>query len=236
MGIEIRTHLEKKPLADFPISLVKLNSLIPHEQIISEELASFIESAKRDKMVFHPMLVDKESYLILDGHHRHRGLLDMGYLNAPAIYINYHDDDLVSVGTWFPLIDKKLGQVIKLLSEINGDIKEVSGPDYNLLQNRGITAVIGNQENLFSITAEREEIFQIVRENWLDNILYYDNEEAIISDAGKNKTAIISWAYTKKEIIDSMKSGGVFLPKTTRHTLSYRFKKCNYPLSSLETI
>jgi hypothetical protein len=83
------------------------------------------------------------------------------------------------------------------------------------------------------VTGERELLFGIIREHWLDDIVYYDNAAHCVEEAKDSETAIISWAYTKKEILDFVKEGNIHLPKTTRHTIHYKYDNCNYPLEKL---
>lgn len=235
MGIEIRAHLRKKQLAEYPVTLVELDKLIPHEMIIEKELLRFISNVQVDGAVRLPMLIDKESYLILDGHHRHAGLLKLGYRTVPAILLDYFNDEIVTVDTWFPLVRQSPKAVVTALKENGFDIQKITTLEHSLksLKSRKITAIIGNQEEKFQVIGNRPEIFKIVRDQWLDEIRYYDDEKLCIKDAGITNTAIFSWTYTKKEILDWTKKGNKFLPKTTRHTLSYRFKRCDYLLELL---
>ncbi|MDH5646804.1 MAG: hypothetical protein OEZ01_12390, partial [Candidatus Heimdallarchaeota archaeon] len=88
--------------------------------------------------------------------------------------------------------------------------------------------------HLYNIIGERELVFHIIREKWLEGILYADNAEISLKHAGPSKTAIISWSYSKREILDFVLGGDIFLPKTTRHELKYLVGKCNVPLGSLK--
>ena len=69
MGVEKRTGPEK-PLKVFPVEMVPLSSLKPHEALVEEELRLFLESLLSLRVFFKPLLIDRESHTILDGHHR----------------------------------------------------------------------------------------------------------------------------------------------------------------------
>ncbi|MHA2250142.1 MAG: hypothetical protein ACXAD7_07260 [Candidatus Kariarchaeaceae archaeon] len=238
MGIEFRAHLQTKPIMEYDINMVELEELIPHEMTIAEELEHFKEGIVIDGTIFYPILVDKESQVILDGHHRQAGLIQLGYKNIPVVYLNYLDDSIVQLATWFPLVDRNPDDVVKELAKNGLQIEE--GVSYDackkLLENREITAIIGNEDKMYHAVGEREEIFKIVREQWLEGIRYYDYDKYCIRDARDDKTAIISWPYRKREILDKVKEGIIFYPKTTRHILTYRQKRCDIPLTNLNRL
>jgi len=238
MGIEFRAHLQTKPIMEYDITMVEIEDLIPHEMTIDEELEHFKDEIVIDGTIFYPILVDKESLVILDGHHRQAGLTQLGYKNIPVVYLNYMDDSIVQLGTWFPLVDRNPDDVVKELEKHGLHIVEGVSFDAckKLLKKREISAIIGNEDKMYHAVGEREEIFKIVREQWLEDIRYYDYDKYCIRDARDNKTAIISWPYRKQEILDKVKDGWIFYPKTTRHILTYRQKRCDMPLTNLNRL
>ena len=115
MGIEVRSHKRPKPEKEFEIEMVLLKDLIPHEETIDQELKWFIDAVQESGMVYWPMLIAHGSHLILDGHHRHAGLRALNFVNAPAIMIDYMDDELIQLDTWYPLIQQSVQHVISTL-------------------------------------------------------------------------------------------------------------------------
>ncbi|MHA2090285.1 MAG: hypothetical protein ACW98K_05450 [Candidatus Kariarchaeaceae archaeon] len=235
MSIEIRSQFKERPLVEYPITLVDLKKLVPHEMTIKEELERFKDSVLRDGAVFHPMLIDKDTMLILDGHHRHMGLLELGYRNGPAIFLNYLDDKIVTLGTWYPLVDNPPEHVKAVLLEQGLRVEEIDDleGEFERLKTRGTTGIFGNLDVQYRIDGDRSVIFDLVRERWLDQIMYYDNKQYCLQAAKNEKTAILSWPFTKVEILEYVKKGNIHVPKTTRHVLTYRYKKCDYPLTGL---
>lgn len=237
MGVEVRSHSgPEKPEKEFPIELVQLSELVPHEQTIENELEWFIEGVQESGIIYWPMLIAEDTKLILDGHHRTAGLMELNYANAPAIVIDYLDDDLVQVDTWYPKVEIPPRQILQYFEDKKLDIKKIEFENINFekLNERDITAYVGNKQEMYQITGNREEIFEIIRDNWIDQIIYYDNPKMCIESINEKQTAVVSWAYTKREIISHVQEGIVHLPKTTRHTLKYKIPKCNYPLEKLE--
>lgn len=235
MSIEVRTHKVKKPRKEYPITLVNLSDLISHEITIDYELEKFIIRVQESGMVYWPLLVDSKSNLVLDGHHRTEGLTKLNYLNVPVVYIDYTNDDTIQVDTWYPIINIQIDIVIKVMLERGLQITKLENNILNIksLKKRELTAYIGNSQGLYQVYGERDKIFGIIRDLWLEGIIYYDDPFASLEKALDNQTAVIAWSYTKDEIVDRVLKGGIFLPKTTRHYLKIEIMRCNYPLDQL---
>ncbi len=65
--------------------------LVPHEQVDHIKLASVIRSIKRCGGIRHPVVIDRESNVILDGHHRCRAYIELGIKALPCIAVYYYD-------------------------------------------------------------------------------------------------------------------------------------------------
>ncbi len=237
MGVEIRTETRPLKSKKFEVVLISLTKLIPHEMTIEHALEAFKLAVQVDGMVKHPIIVDKNTNLILDGHHRHAGLSALGFTKGPAILIDYNDAQLVSLDTWYPKVRFPTQKIISEFEKEDLIVDECSNDfiDYSRVTTRTVTAIIGNSTGHWTVQGERELIFKIIRENWLDDTIYYDNAEHCMNDANETETAIISWPYTKTEILDDVESNRIYLPKTTRHTMNYLVEDCNFPLLKLPT-
>ncbi|MCE7734989.1 MAG: hypothetical protein GPJ54_08940 [Candidatus Heimdallarchaeota archaeon] len=235
MGVEIRTERKPTQVKDFKVELVELSQLIPHEMTIEHALEAFKYAVQFDGVVRHPIVLDKSSNLILDGHHRHAGLLALGFKYAPAILIDYMDESLVSLDTWYPKIHRPIREIISKFELEDLEVDECSNDniDFEMIRERKVTAIIGNKNGHWKIKGDRELLFSILRDNWLDETIYYDNAEHCVSEAKMGEAAIISWSYTKQEILELVKAKKISLPKTTRHTIHYAYQDCNYPLGKL---
>jgi hypothetical protein len=160
----------------------------------------------------------------------------MGYKNGPAHLIDYLDDSLVTLDTWYPRVNATPEIVVKKLEQAGLQVKSVEHYDMQYIDNREITAYIGNIEDIYQVFGEREHIFRQVRDLWLEDIMYYDDPDMCLVQTRKDQTAIISWSYTKEEILGHVSEGIVHLPKTTRHELSFQIKRTNFPLDELDQL
>ncbi len=235
LSIEIRTDKKGKPEREMPFELVELSDLLGHEMTIYVELGQLIAGVLNTSTLDWPILIDEKTKLILDGHHRTEGLKALNFTNIPAILIDYHDDDLIKIGTWYPLVRCKLDDIISVLSNSGFDIQEIDDKILKIenIDSREVTALIGNDKKMFKVYGDREDIFQFVRDSWLRHVKYYDDPEMCLENADIKHTAIISWSYTKDEVINHVKNGEIFLPKTTRHQLKYEVKRCNFSIKDL---
>jgi ParB-like chromosome segregation protein Spo0J len=49
---------------------------------------------QKEKVIVDPIIVEKHNLVILDGHHRTRALLEMGYRKIPAQLVDYYDSEI----------------------------------------------------------------------------------------------------------------------------------------------
>ncbi len=80
-------------------TLLKARLLKPHEEFLPELLEETRKAIEADGFVREPILVEREHYVILDGHHRYGALLELGIRWVPVYLVDYADDG-VRVETW----------------------------------------------------------------------------------------------------------------------------------------
>lgn len=92
-----QVHLSQSQI----ISLVDINWLKEHEQVVSEErVQKLLKSTIEWDAYKMPLLVDSKSGAILDGHHRYAVGRAMGLSRLPAILVDYLNDETISVDVW----------------------------------------------------------------------------------------------------------------------------------------
>jgi len=83
------------------ITLVDINWLKAHEEIVSEDRVQKLKEAVLGWNSYRlPLLVDARSGAILDGHHRYAVGRAMGLSRLPVILVDYLNDDTISVDVW----------------------------------------------------------------------------------------------------------------------------------------
>jgi len=73
------------------IKLIPIKELKPHEKIRPAHSRYLEEKIKRDGIFTHPIIIDRATFTILDGHHRVTALKRLGIKKIPALLIDYFD-------------------------------------------------------------------------------------------------------------------------------------------------
>ena len=79
--------------------------LQPHEEIDAERLVRLVEEIGRAGTFYPPLLIDKKSRVILDGHHRWRASARLGFALVPCYSVDYLQDPTIRVMSRRPDIE-----------------------------------------------------------------------------------------------------------------------------------
>ncbi|MHC1604546.1 MAG: ParB N-terminal domain-containing protein [Candidatus Methanofastidiosia archaeon] len=231
MGIE-RWTKEDKPLRIMRVEMVPISMVKPHEAIIEEEVKDFIKSLKSKGIFFRPILLDKENYVVLDGHHRVEGLKRLGAKTVPAIFLDYTDDE-IKLYTWYPFVlasrkdvKKVVGGVCKLECV---DLKK--GKELVDSGKADICLLFSSSKSSMVAFGDIEEVIREINNNFT---LEYVDTLDILKTFDKDRGVVFyRKAPTKEEVLAIAKEGRVFPPKTTRHYLPYRYQNIRVKLTYL---
>ena len=73
------------------IVFADIRKLVQHERINPAHLRAVRKEIRRDGAIRRPVIVDRESRVILDGHHRVQALRELGAKRVPVVYVRYQD-------------------------------------------------------------------------------------------------------------------------------------------------
>lgn len=214
----------------------------PHEQLVQRELEDFIESVTGSGIFWKPMLLAKipgtDEYLIVDGHHRWAGLQKLGAKRAPSVILDYFDEG-VKVYTWYPAFKGDVNKVIERLKAEGLEVIEDEKAEEKAEKGEIAFALIG--EKSFAIPGgleEQKKVSKVLDE--MDQakeieLVYYGLKEDAKADMEKGEIdyVFIRKAPTKEEVMELVKRGEVFSPKTTRHVLPFIPDKIDVKLEDL---
>jgi len=82
------------------VDLVPLEVLRPHELTIPKKVDELEKMTHRWKAYVLPLVVDRNTGVILDGHHRHQVALRLGLKCLPCVQVDYQDDDSIELDVW----------------------------------------------------------------------------------------------------------------------------------------
>ena len=74
--------------------------LRPHEQTISKKVDELEKMTNRWKAYVLPLVVDKNTGVILDGHHRHQVSIRLNLQCLPCVLVDYFGDETVELDVW----------------------------------------------------------------------------------------------------------------------------------------
>ena len=81
------------------VILIEIGSLRDHEEIIPDNLEKRT-SKLIDKGFYKPIIVDRDSLVILDGHHKWTAASLLGLDRVPVMMVDYLLDETVEVDVW----------------------------------------------------------------------------------------------------------------------------------------
>ena len=81
------------------LSFVDIDALKGHEEVIPDNLIKR-EEKLLSKGFYKPIIVDRSSMVILDGHHKWTAAGRLGLSRVPVIMVDYLDDEGLLVDVW----------------------------------------------------------------------------------------------------------------------------------------
>jgi len=250
-------HFIRDPSGEHPLKLeILLESverLILHEETIPENLEELRESFRRSSYFWHPIIVDRESRVVLDGMHRVASLREMGYRYIPILTIDAMDPH-VRLERWIrcyaPSGDVNIPRVI----EEGGFTPEVEcrGEGEKLIRKaslreppRGEFRVIdtfgGVMYRLEVSSEDPVEVYSKIRglELTLEEEAgetRYSTESSMLEGFRMQglSTFVVPPRLTKEEVFQAAREGKLFCPKATRFVLPVRVMFVNTPIYLLE--
>ncbi|AWR94652.2 ParB N-terminal domain-containing protein [Acidianus brierleyi] len=169
--------------------------LIPHEDVSKYRLFEIISRIK-DTSFMYPIIVDKSTYLILDGHHRYYASLFLKIRKIPVLLVDYMDSR-IKIEKWFREVKSpELAKKISLQLPNDGDVCI----------------------NIYGANFCSTSIYSLFwKLHWLENKLMYLGIKVI-----KNtKNGIEPPSISKEYVISVANNGLRFPPKTTRHNYEF---------------
>ena len=84
----------RKNVGGFDVSVIEIGKLKGHEMVDGRRLEDLRKQIEADGILKKPIVADKQTNVILDGHHRTAALLSLGCLKIPVCYVDYDDDHI----------------------------------------------------------------------------------------------------------------------------------------------
>jgi len=210
------------------ITLRKTSDLRPHEETVAEDLKKLVNALRENPVLRHPIIADRITGIVLDGTHRLAAIKQLNCNFIPSALVDYGDPQ-ITIERWFRQFSgsnvQKLESDLRRLKpeEVSRDECEdglskrkwyatVEKPMYGLafpVRNPSPYEMVRDSHGI-EIAARKQGV----------RIAYQDNKEM---EAGNSESLVMSTIkIEKKEVVETIKKGKLFPPKSTRHLVPSR--------------
>ena len=223
------------------IALIETNQLLIHEEIIPFRLNKLKASIERDGVQSAPILVDRNTHVVLDGMHRTAIMKELGCRFTCVCLLDYFDPS-ISVQRWCRLIPAPFNEknAEKLLAELDLKLEP-----YELVESLedDDSLLLLFKDTVYRIITDGDDLVEKIKKSYnLERRLHewgYQVQHCTESEAKEHLTSgsFEATMYLprvgKKNVLDVAQENRVFTPKATRHRLPARPVAVNVPLSML---
>lgn len=230
-------------LQDFRMSLetVELRKLLLHEEIIPEFLEKLVRDIESDGMIKHPVVVDCDSLVVLDGNHRTEALKKLECCYIPVCMVDYKSP-LIEVRCWYRTIEGRdygsLAKVVEDFETVNSDwektFEAINTNNALAIVARGRALISSPYKSLLDAYEALGRIETKLRDSGFK--IGYASEEAASKGVleGSALAYVAMPPLTKDVIIEVARSGRRFPCKTSRHIFPARPMGIDFPLLFLK--
>lgn len=225
------------------LDIQEVASLYPHEQTLAPNLKRLKEAMLNIGQLVDPIIVDRESHVVLDGNHRLKVLQVIECPLASCQMVDYASEQ-IQVGTWYPVTQKPLEELLaggKIKTERvdceqgTKALKTLDAPFMAVRTVRGGANVC----DAFFLNPGRYKIREMIEEQHYILSCINGVEWEYIPDSmadeylAKGYTVLFRRPFTKEEIVRTAKEHAPFPPKSTRHVIPNRIIRLNMRLGWL---
>jgi hypothetical protein len=223
------------------IALILTDDLLIHEQTIDSRLENLKKRIEKDEVQSAPILVDRETSVVLDGMHRTAVLKQLDCRFTCICMLDYFDPR-IKVKRWCRIIPKPFNhrQAKNLFNYLDLSMEPnelIVTPD----EEESLILVF--KENAYKITDELGDLLEtfnkinqleIKLNSWGYDVIHCTEAEAIEHvRGGEFDAAIYMPKISKEKVLKFAERKEVFTPKATRHQLPARPIQVNVPLCLL---
>lgn len=231
---------------DLRIAIVDIDTFLLHEDPIPELLEQLTASIKDDGCLNHPIIVDSESFLILDGVHRVAALKKLKCKRIPVCLVDYKNP-VIQIFSWYRTI-KGTDTVERLLAQVKHlglNAEKINQINENIVGVSPTVAAVKTINESFLVNSKFEnlkEAYDIIEhiETRLKTIgfkIKYETEYDAQQRLAHRQTDAVLFTpkLTKQAIIETARSGKTFAHKASRHIIPARPMRLCVPLNLLKS-
>ncbi len=210
------------------ITLRKTSDLRPHEETVAEDLKKLVGALKENPVLRHPIIADRITGTVLDGTHRLAAVKQLKCNFIPSALVDYNDPQ-ITIERWFRQFSGSN------LQNLENDLMQLDPRKVSLteceegLSKRRWYATVEKPRSYLAFPVRGSDPYQMVQDSHRieiaarkqdARITYQDNKDM---EAGDSESLVMSTIkLEKKEIVETVKKGKLFPPKSTRHLVPSR--------------
>jgi hypothetical protein len=238
---------------ELKITLVEVDKLYIHEEIIPKILSSLVEKIKNDGVWTDPIIVDEKTMIVLDGVHRVAAAEKLGFKYIPVCLVDY-DNPSIELHTWsrvFKPTRRESGVIIDYLEvflrALNASsYRSIHIPSldigFKMLNRRDLLGVLIYGKRIIGLKTPSRDIkiiydhvkrIENIAVNKGFTIEYYTEQDALSQAKIAEGITLIPPTIKKDEVRAIVLRGEVFAHKATRHVIPTRPLRINIPLKWL---
>jgi len=230
---------------DLKIAIVEVESIHMHEETILELVQKLAADLLKDGIMRHPIIVDQETIVVLDGMHRAAASRMIGCVRIPVCFVDY-ENLWIRVESWYRTFSKAAGQ--DLINElIRWNIKtrrsSIEEARKNLEKGTAAAFIATNRECLIIRNTSNDVLqnFRLVASiermaKGLGYLIGYETEKDALNQLEAELTSAILGPppITKVDVRRSGLRNDLFPHKATRHIIPARPLGINVPIEILQ--
>ncbi|MFX1577956.1 MAG: ParB N-terminal domain-containing protein [Promethearchaeota archaeon] len=243
MGVIIET-----PQLRMEIKFLSVESLFTHEETIPTALNQLKNELVEEQVLKHPIIVDAETHVVLDGMHRVAALKSLDCNIVPVCLVDYQNP-AIELYAWYREFNGQL-PIKSLLDKLDFTIKydqvQISPiRAQEMVNQRSAIAALVNRNTVFILAShssltikevyDKVAVIETVAKELGYSITYSTEDDALQSLQSEKRLILIVPSLKKKEVIENALKRILFVHKTTRHVVPARPLFTNVPLSWLKT-
>ena len=234
---------------NFQVGIEEVDCLKPHEEAIEDSLKRLIKTLKKCRFQKHPIIVDRDSKVILDGMHRWYAFKQLNIKHIGVCYVKYFDES-IGLGRWLRVAKGtrispgKIVEVFRLNLKRKGfdfsetriqNIMDVKDIPSILVPEINVAFIIYNNEDKVSLFRKIHEMFKETVES-INLKMDFIPDISLSSKIEKEILAIaVMPKVSKSDVVHAAGRGLLFPPKSTRHEIPARPMMVNFPINLLKS-
>jgi len=244
----------------FHLEIIAIKNILVHEEFDPSRSSELIEKFKKGGILTDPIIVAsfrEGKYLQLDGMNRINCFKTLGIKTILCQVVDYNDQEVVELSSWMHLFQAKKEEFFKHVRN-NKNLKiqradvDAVGPRYIKEKDFGrLVTVIDKKEGAFLISTGGDFIDKIKRLNsivsfYQNNItreilpfdlthrnirlFFCENPHLNFYENPKTNLMVVFPNFTPQQVIEVVRTGGLFPAGVTKHLIKGRCLSVNVPL------